>query len=131
MVRNSWFQRCFYRGFLGTPDVRCLRRVEQFAGFVCPKRHTDFAAELYVLGVKRKFHRQGIGRSLIGAAVNFAKREGLSFLTVKTLGPSNPDLNYAGTRSFYEAVGFFPIEVFPTLWNADNPCLLMIKPLTC
>jgi hypothetical protein len=44
-------------------------------------------------------------------------------LTVKTLSPSRPDPNYAGTRRFYEAVGFLPIEEFPTLWGANNPCL--------
>jgi ribosomal protein S18 acetylase RimI-like enzyme len=102
----------------------------QSAGFISLKRHTEFASEVYLLGVKRRFHRQGIGRSLIGAAVKFAAGEGASFLTVKTLGPSNPDPNYAATRRFYHAVGFVPIEVFPTLWNANNPCLLMVRPLT-
>jgi hypothetical protein len=24
-------------------------------------------------------------------------------------------------------MGFLPIEEFPTLWNADNPCLLMLR----
>jgi ribosomal protein S18 acetylase RimI-like enzyme len=102
----------------------------QSAGFVSLKRHTEFASEVYLLGVKRQFHRQGIGRCIIGAAVNFAARQGASFLTVKTLGPSNPDPNYAATRRFYRAVGFVPIEVFPTLWNANNPCLLMMRQLT-
>jgi hypothetical protein len=31
------------------------------------------------------------------------------------------------TRKFYEAIGFVPLEVFPTLWGSENPCLVMIK----
>jgi GNAT superfamily N-acetyltransferase len=101
----------------------------QLAGIVSLEIHTDFAVELYVLGVKRKFHRQGIGRSLADAAVDFAKAKGASFLTVKTLAPSNPDPFYTATRKFHAAMGFLPIEVFPAQWNADNPCLLVLKPL--
>ena len=98
-------------------------------GFVSLKCHTEFSAELYVLGVKRSFHRQGIGRALVDAAVKFANTRGISFLTAKTLAPSNPNFAYAATRKFYEAVGFLPIEVFPFLWDAKNPCLMMIRSL--
>ena len=87
------------------------------AGFISLKHQTEFAAELYVLGLKRRFHRQGIGRSLIEATAKYAGNEGYSFLTVKTLAAEHPDLHYAGTRKFYEAVGFVPLEVFPTLWH--------------
>jgi ribosomal protein S18 acetylase RimI-like enzyme len=98
-------------------------------GFVSLKRHTDFAAEVYVIGVARRHHRQGIGRALMDASVQWAISQGLAFLTVKTLAASNPDVNYAATRRFYEAVGFQPIEVFPTLWDARNPCVLMVMPV--
>jgi len=104
-------------------------RAAQLAGIVSLKIQTDFAVELYVMGVKRQFHRQGIGRCLVAAAAAFAKARGATFLTVKTLAPSHPDRNYAATRRFYAAMGFVPIEVFPTLWNVTNPCLLMVKPL--
>jgi ribosomal protein S18 acetylase RimI-like enzyme len=84
-------------------------------GFVSVKTHTDFAAEVYVMGVKRSWHRRGIGRALIEAVVALAISQGVRFLTVKTLSPSNDDPNYARTRLFYEAVGFLPIEEFPML----------------
>jgi ribosomal protein S18 acetylase RimI-like enzyme len=98
-------------------------------GFFSLKFHTEFSAELYVVGVKRRFHRQGIGRALVDAAVTFASTSGRAFLTVKTLAASNPNPAYAATRKFYEAVGFQAVEVFPTLWDAKNPCLLMIRSL--
>ena len=98
-------------------------------GFVSVKVHTPFAAELHVIGVKRAWHRRGIGRALVEAAVDFATSQRLRFLTVKTLSASHSDANYAQTRLFYQAVGFIPIEEFPNLWGPDNPCLLMMLPL--
>lgn len=98
-------------------------------GFVSLKPQTEIAVELYVLGVRRAYHRRGIGRALIESAARWASLQGRHFLTVKTLAASQPDPNYAATRCFYEALGFLPLEVFPTLWDVDNPCLLMVKPL--
>ena len=48
---------------------------------------------------------------------------------MKSLTTSNDDPNYARTRLFYEAIGFLPIEEFPTLWGPENPCLLMLLSL--
>jgi ribosomal protein S18 acetylase RimI-like enzyme len=100
----------------------------EFAGFLSLK-HTPFAAEVCVIGVKRRFHRQGIGRALIDAAVQSCGWEGVRFLTVKTLAPSNPDPHYEATRKFYRAVGFLAVEVFPKLCDPSHPCLLMIRSL--
>jgi ribosomal protein S18 acetylase RimI-like enzyme len=101
----------------------------EVVGFVSIKTHTPFAGEVYVMGVKRPWHRRGIGCALIEAVVELAISQGVRFLTVKTLAPSNDDPNYARTRLFYEAVGFLPIEEFPTLWGPENPCLFMLRPL--
>jgi ribosomal protein S18 acetylase RimI-like enzyme len=101
----------------------------EVVAFVSLKPHTDLSVELYVLGVKRRFHRRKVGSALVDAAERFAREHGRRFLTVKTLAAVKADPHYAGTRRFYEAMGFLPIEVFPTLWDADNPCLLMLKSL--
>jgi ribosomal protein S18 acetylase RimI-like enzyme len=113
----------------GLPMLAYFEPAGDVVGFVSVKTHTPAAAEVYVMGVKRAWHRRGIGRALIEAAARLAHCRGAQFLTVKTLSPSNPDPNYAATRLFYEALGFLPIEEFPTLWNADNPCQLMLRPL--
>lgn len=52
----------------------------------------------------------------------------MTLLEVKTVGPSQPDLNYARTRLFYQATGFQPVEELRGLWG-DTPCLIMIKTL--
>ena len=64
---------------------------DEVVGFVSVKTHTAFAAEVYVMGVKLPWHRRGIGRALIDAAAELAISQGVRFLTVKTLSPSNDD----------------------------------------
>ena len=96
-------------------------------GFVCVKQHTPRAAELYVMGVRREHHRQGLGRALVAAAEAWCRARGIRFLQVKTLGPSHADPGYAATRAFYEALGFVPLEELPTLWDESNPALLSVK----
>jgi ribosomal protein S18 acetylase RimI-like enzyme len=96
-------------------------------GFLSVKLHTAVAAEAFVVGVERAWHRRGCGRALFAAAERMLAAQGVRYLTVKTLAGSHPDPFYAATRRFYEAIGFEPIEVFPTLWSEENPCLLMLK----
>ncbi|WP_279280498.1 hypothetical protein [Enterococcus gallinarum] len=64
---------------------------------------------------------------MIQEAIRWCQRESMAFLQVKTLAETHPDQHYQRTRSFYEAMGFLPVETFPTLWGAENPCLLMIQ----
>ncbi|MBN8951960.1 GNAT family N-acetyltransferase [uncultured Rhizobium sp.] len=96
-------------------------------GFLSLKQHGDIAAEAFVLGVLPDKHRQGIGRRLLAHAENHLVASGIRYLTVKTVAATNSDPNYANTRQFYEAIGFEPLEVFPTLWDSSTPCLFMIK----
>jgi len=103
--------------------------VEPDVGFLCLKRHTGAAAELYVMGVRPGYHRQGIGRALVDAAESWCRARGLRYLHVKTLGPSRPDRGYDATRAFYAAVGFVPLEELYGLWSHDNPTLILVKDL--
>jgi GNAT superfamily N-acetyltransferase len=87
------------------------------------------AAELYVMGVRRERHGQGLGSALVAAAEMYLRERAVEYLQVKTLGPSHPDQGYERTRRFYEARGFVPLEEIHGLWDTDNPCLLMVKRL--
>ena len=98
-------------------------------GFLALKRQTPHAFEIHVMGVRPAFHCRGAGRAMVDAAAAFARAAGARFLTVKTLSPRVADPGYAATRAFYESAGFLPLEEFPTLWSADNPALMLIKPL--
>lgn len=117
----------------GVADLPMLVAKDQngtIIGFIALKQQTPQAVEAYVLGIRREWHRCGCGHLLFEAAEKLARKMGAKFLSVKTLADTHPDPHYKATRLFYEAIGFEPIEVFPTLWSQKNPCLLMIKRLT-
>lgn len=92
------------------------------------KVHDPRAAEVYVMGVKRARHGEGLGTALLEAAEEHLRARGVEYLQVKTLGSSHPDPGYAATRAFYEARGFVPLEELHELWE-HNPCLLLVKRL--
>ncbi len=96
-------------------------------GFLSLRTHTAEHAEIFVMGVRKAWHRQGIGAALVAAAVAHARARGISFMTVKTVAESVPDPHYAATRAFYEAMAFRPFEILDTLWDADTPCVVMMR----
>jgi len=101
----------------------------QTVGFLTMKQHFPQSAEIYVMGVRPERHRRGVGQALLHHAQRYLRAQGVEFLQVKTLSPAHPDPGYAKTRAFYHAMGFHPLEEFPTLWGAENPCLMLIKHL--
>lgn len=97
-------------------------------GFLCLKPTSEDTLELSVMGIRREFHRRGIGRRLFAAAKGYAKTHGYSFLQVKTVAPGHFE-SYDATNSFYQSLGFKKLEVFPTLWDETNPCLIYVMAL--
>jgi ribosomal protein S18 acetylase RimI-like enzyme len=98
-------------------------------GFLTIKQHTPGSAEILAMGVLPDRHRRGLGRELLEAAAAQVTANETRLLQVKTLGPSLPDVNYARTRSFYEALGFIGLEETTAFWGEANPCLIMVKAL--
>lgn len=96
--------------------------------FLSLKLHTPQAAEVYVMGVCRARHRQGLGTALLDAAEEYLRARGVEYLQVKTLGPSDPYESYERTRRFYESSGFVALEEIHGLWE-HNPCLILVKRL--
>lgn len=99
-------------------------------GFLSAKIHFPGSAEIHVMGIQSSAHRKGIGRKLTQACEAKFQSDGFHFLQVKTLSDRSTDPNYAKTREFYLAMGFQPLEVFPTLWDEWNPCLQLVKALS-
>jgi ribosomal protein S18 acetylase RimI-like enzyme len=102
---------------------------EHAVGFVTVVRHSPHAAELHVMAVRPEAHRNGTGRALVAAAEDRLRSEGVEFLQVKTLSASAADAPYLRTLAFYTALGFRVLEEMPSLWDADNPAVLLIKRL--
>ena len=97
-------------------------------GFLCLKETGKATVELAVTGVLKEYHLKGIGRALFDAAKNYAKRAGYEFMQVKTVQPGFYE-DYDRTNRFYQSLGFKEFEVFPTLWDADNPCQIYVMSL--
>ena len=77
------------------------------------------------LGVKKSFQGQGIGRELITTIEREAVKQ-VDYLQVKTVAEgSNKD--YDRTNVFYRSLGFKKLEIFPQLWDPQNPCQILIK----
>ncbi len=80
------------------------------------------------MAVEPSLHRCGVGRALVEAFERDLVADGVRFLQVKTLGPSDADAGYERTRRFYLGIGFEPLEEITGLWPG-NPCLIMVKVL--
>lgn len=98
-------------------------------GFLTIREHFPETAEIQVMAVRPEWHRRAIGRRLVDAAERWLSARGCRYLQVKTLSPARENAEYAATRAFYRKLGFAPVEEFPTLWSAANPCLMFIKAL--
>lgn len=116
-----------YAGEIDRLPTMLADRNGEVVGFLTLKEHTPDSAEVYAMGIRQEAHRLGIGRALMESAIEWLRLRGIEYLQVKTLGPSHPDKGYAGTRAFYEAVGFRPLEEFKQIWGEDNPCLIMVR----
>ena len=97
-------------------------------GFLCLKETGDATVELAVMGVRKEYHRNGIGKALFAAAKSFAADAGYSFMQVKTVQMGRYE-DYDRTNLFYRSLGFREFEVFPTLWDEANPCQIYVLSL--
>lgn len=94
-------------------------------GFIAMKETSKYAVEVCVMGVKKKYHRQGIGRNLFDAFYSYAKEKGYEFIQVKTVREGMyPD--YDITNAFYRKVGFKELECMEGLWDEANPCQVYV-----
>jgi GNAT superfamily N-acetyltransferase len=102
---------------------------DEIVAFLTLRRHFTETWEITWMAVAPAWRRLGLGRQLIEAAVAQCREAGARFLQVKTLADLHPSPEYAETRAFYRSVGFVPLEVFPSLWSPENPCLLLVRAL--
>lgn len=129
-------------GWFGLPDstaeyVRASRGLPFWAavadggivGFAALRETAPKTAEVCVMGVRPELHRAGVGRRLFRALYRYARERGYAFLQVKTVQEGRyPE--YDRTNAFYRAVGFTELECFPTLWDAWNPCQVLVMAVT-
>ena len=102
---------------------------DRVVGFLTLRKHFPQSAEIHCMAVHPDHHRKGIGALLVHALEHELSCQGVRILQVKTIAEQKECAAYAMTRRFYGALGFMPLEVFPTLWDESNPCLLLVKTL--
>lgn len=118
-----------YRGVADRNPTVVVIDSGEAVGFLTVVGHSPHAAELHVMAVRPERHRLGVGRMLVAAAEDRLRSAGVEFLQVKTLSASAGDKPYLGTLAFYTALGFRVLEEMPSLWDADNPAVLLVKHL--
>ncbi len=118
-----------YIAALGTLPTWVARRDGAIAGFIALEQQTAVSAEIHVLAVAPEQHRGGIGSALIAEAEGWLRARGKQFVYLLTLGPSDPDANYARTRAFYAARGFAPLFESTAFWGEAQPALVLVKTL--
>ena len=96
------------------------------AGFVVLNATSNDCADIFVMGIKKKYHRMGAGRKLNAAYEEMAKKLGYTYSQVKTVKMGYYK-EYDITNQFYISMGYKELECFPTLWDEWNPCQIYIK----
>ena len=99
---------------------------DEVAGYIVLNATSKDCADIFVMGVKKKFHRMGIGLKLNNAFEILAKKLGYTYSQVKTV-KTGCYKEYDITNKFYIAMGYKELEWFPTLWDEWNPCQIYIK----
>ena len=97
-------------------------------GFLCLKETGRSTVELAVMGVRKAYHRHGIGRELFRAAKEYAVGAGYAFMQVKTVQMGYYE-DYDRTNRFYQSLGFQELEVIPIIWGDENPCQIYVLSL--
>lgn len=118
-----------YTDGVKTTDFYAAYYLDKPIGFISMKTNSVYTSEIYVIGILKEYHSNGIGKRLLKVLENQLTQSKVKFLMVKTLGESHPDKNYKGTRKFYKKVGFYPLEEIKEIWGKENPCLIMVKSL--
>ena len=99
---------------------------DKVIGFIALKETSKYVAEVYVMGVLKEYHRNGIGYQLWETFLQYAREQGYEYAQVKTVQKGHYK-EYDITNAFYEKLGFRELECFPTLWDEWNPCQVYVK----
>lgn len=118
-----------YASNTNTLPAFTVRLDDLLVGFIALRQHFPGAWEIDCIAVHASSRNRGAGKALWAAAEEWLCSQGGQLLQVKTLAASHPSEAYAETRRFYEAAGFQPLEVFPSLWGEGLPVLVYVKDL--
>ena len=108
------------------PFLACFDGNKSVIGFVVLDATRKDCANMFVLGIKKKYHRLGVGTKLNNAYETLAKEKGYTYSQVKTVQTGHYE-EYDISNQFYVSVGYKELECFPTLWDEWNHCQIYIN----
>jgi len=128
----EWFgQEAANRKYVA--QIADLQTFGAFSGKICLglialRPHFRDTLEIWWMGVRPEYHRQGIGRSLMDQATAYGREMHHRELILMTVSELSDDAGYARTRAFYRCMGFRPLLRFNEN-DSVSPMMWMIKPL--
>ncbi len=102
---------------------------DDIVGFYSLREENADTIDMYVLGIKKKYHGQGYGTKLQERVFKYALEHKYQYAMVLTLSKSHSDIGYSKTRDFYHKMGFIDIYESNKIWDEHNPTQIMIKRL--
>ena len=96
-------------------------------GFYSVKEENPHVLDMYVLGVMRNYHNQGLGTKLQAYVNDYAKSKNYKYLMVLTLAEKAQNKEYLKTRKFYLKQGFIDFYQNDNIFDHSNPCQIMLK----
>jgi len=96
-------------------------------GFYSLREENCDTLDMYVLGIKQKFHHQGVGSKMQNFVNKYAENNGYKYLIVLTLAEKVQNKEYLQTRAFYIKNGFTDLYQNDRIFDKYNPCQIMIK----
>jgi GNAT superfamily N-acetyltransferase len=99
----------------------------QAVGFYSIREENNRVLDMYVLGVLKKYHNQGIGTKLQAFVDAYAYSHNYQYLMVLTLAEKVKNKEYLQTRKFYLKQGFIDFYQNDRIFDAYNPCQIMLK----
>ncbi|MCM1261715.1 MAG: GNAT family N-acetyltransferase [Butyrivibrio sp.] len=120
----------YVKGVQEFPLWAALDEKGKYLGFFSVRIHYGHTGDIYVCGVRPECHHMGVGKALYERTEHFFLRKGCKYAMVETLSDKVNYEPYEKTRLFYESMGFEPLLTLDEMWDKDNLCLIMVKPLS-
>lgn len=112
------------------PYYAAIHNTGSCIGFLSIKIHYQHTGDIFVCGVLPEYQHNGAGKKLYQAAEKLFIQRGCKYAIVKTLSDAVDFEPYERTRRFYKSIGFESLITLTEMWDADNPCLIMLKSLS-
>ena len=111
------------RGFIGQPNSRTwvADKDHEICGFLVAEKQADNVGHIITIDVVDAHRRLGIGSRLIGAAEDWARREGWLLIYLETAENNRP------AQRFYENRGYTKYKKIPRYYSNQMDAWVMVK----